>query len=189
MKSADSLSENATKICANTRRKGDPTWSRYSITHIFRNQGQDYGMTDKTPLDSRYVKETLVTALHVRAYTWQVQLSYIKRFSPKRFFDRRPASDEKSSTSMKANDPASLKKKSLYKRLYRGLPTPFLQIDFFFHFSLFFFLIFSPHLLWETSPRTSNENSTSECRFYVRRRIYKKIYAKDCVSSRCFLLD
>lgn len=103
------------------------------------SQGQGFGMIDKMPkLNRDTLKKTLVTA---RVYTWQIQLivSHIKRFSSKRLFSRRPASDEKSSTSMKTNDPASLKKKFVQATLPSTRAMPFLQIDLLFTF-LFFFL-------------------------------------------------
>lgn len=143
---------------------------RYSVTFLAIFEGQDRGTIDKTLLDSRHAKETLVTALHPRAHTWQAQLSRVKKFSSERespsLQPKTSFGSEKSSVS-KGNDPASLERNS-HKRVHRSRRRRrSYKSTSFFYFS--FFLLFSPHFTREASTReqTSNENSTFVCRFYV----------------------
>lgn len=105
------------------------------------------------------------------------QLSCIKNSLPRDFFSQRPASVEKSSASMKANEPASLKKNS-YKRPCRPRGRHcVLQIDF-----LFFLLLFPSHISREKKIPVHlhiNRNSIAECDFTQLILQQSIIYAKN----------
>lgn len=126
----------------------------------------------------RDVKITLVTALHAWAHTWQASTKLYKKFPCERFFNRRPASIEKLSTSMKANEPASLKKKNSYKQFYRPRERHrVLQMT-----SFFFLLLFPFHISREKQIPVHlhiNRNSIAECDFtqsILQRLFMLKIY-------------
>lgn len=161
-------------------------WSQYSVMCTFRviSRPELRNDCDKTPLcvDSICERNASYGAARARTYVADSTKSYKKTsLQP-----RRPASGEKSSTSMKANDPASLLKKICISnstihvgdvgsyKLTSSLP-------FFF-----FFTIFSTSFARNT--HTLNKNSTFECQFYVAVILWQGFYIS-CLFASFFFLD
>lgn len=111
MKSGICRSKNATNLCANTKWKGSGANVIPTICHAYFSLNlKDRVAEWLIKRRSRYVKETLVTALHAwRIYMYVADLtkSYKKNSSTRDSL----AEDQlrKSSTSMKANDQRLLK--------------------------------------------------------------------------------